>query len=129
VALLVLGLCNKYEEGSGVSLQSRTERLANSWEVEEAMSDGEDVSSDFEQYQLTMLSDGDASLAALYSIGDLSFEFETDGTWEFQNDQEKIFLDFENDNADRTFVILQLMEEELFLREQGGDLEFRLRPY
>lgn len=93
------------------------------------MSDGEDVSSDFEQYQLTMLSDGDASLAALYSIGDLSFEFETDGTWEFQNDQEKIFLDFENDNADRTFVILQLMEEELFLREQGGDLEFRLRPY
>jgi hypothetical protein len=129
VALLVLGSCNKYEEGSGVSLQSRTERLANSWEVEEAMSDGEDVSSDFEQYQLTMLSDGDASLAALYSIGDLSFEFETDGTWEFQNDQEKIFLDFENDNADRTFVILQLMEEELFLREQGGDLEFRLRPY
>ncbi len=129
LSALIITSCNKYDDGPAISLKSRTERVANTWEVEEAMNDGNDVSSDFDQYQLTMLSDGDATLVALYSIGDLSFEFETDGTWEFQDNQEKIFLDFENDDADRTFVILRLMEDELWLREQGGDLELHLRPY
>lgn len=129
LSALTLASCKKYEEGPGISLKSRTERVANTWEVEEAMNNGNDVSSDFDRYQLTMLSDDDATLVALYSIGDLSFEFETDGTWEFQDNQEKIFLDFENDDADRTFVILRLMEDELWLREQGEDLEIHLKPY
>jgi hypothetical protein len=120
--------CSKYEDGPAFSLRSKTERISNTWRVEKAMENSSDVTSDFDQYQLQMLSDGDATLAALYTLGDLTFEFQTNGTWSFENNSEDVRLDFENDAADRTYQILRLKEDELWLREKGGTLELHLRP-
>ncbi len=123
-----LSSCSKYEDGPMVSLRSKKERIANTWKVEKAMDKGSDVTASFEQYKLEMLSDGAASLAALYTLGDLTFEFETKGTWSLQNSNEDLELDFENNAADKTYEILRLKEKELWLREKGGSLELHLEP-
>ena len=120
--------CGKYEDGPDLSLRPRKERVANTWRVESATNGGEDVTGSFDQYELQMLRDGAATLAALYQIGDLSFEFQTNGTWELVNKDEDLRLDFENDAADETWEILRLKEKELWLREKDGGLELHLVP-
>ncbi|MEX1132953.1 MAG: DUF5004 domain-containing protein [Flavobacteriales bacterium] len=125
---IALSSCSKYEDGPAISLRSKTERLSNNWQVEKAYDNGSDVTSSFDQYRLEMLSGGSAALAALYSIGDLNFEFETTGTWELVNSNEDLRLDLENDAADRTYEILRLKEDELWVREKGGSLELHLEP-
>ncbi len=125
--LLATG-CKKYEDGPFLSLRSKTERIANTWRIEEAKDNGNDVTSSFDQYELQLLQNGDATLAALYNLGDLSFEFQTSGTWSFQNKKEDLRLDFENNAADATYQILRLKEEELWLKEKGGNLELHLVP-
>ncbi len=126
-SLLTTG-CKKYDDGPLLSLRSKTERISNTWRVEMATNGGSDVTSDFDQYELQMLHDGDATLAALYNLGNLSFEFQTNGTWSFENNKEDLRLDFENDAADRTYEILRLKEDELWLKEKGDDLELHLVP-
>lgn len=125
---IVLSSCSKYEDGPAFSLRSKEERISNTWRVDKAMENGSDVTSSFDQYELQMLRDGAATLAALYSLGDLTFEFETTGTWTFENSSEDLRLDFENDAADRTYEIMRLKEKELWLREKGGSLELYLKP-
>jgi hypothetical protein len=120
--------CGKYEDGPDFSLRSRKERIANTWQVEKATDGGNDVTSSFDQYELQMLRDGAATLAALYHIGDLSFEFQTNGTWDLVNKDEDLQLDFENNAADETWEILRLKEKELWLHEKDGDLELHLIP-
>ncbi len=129
---LAIGLlttsCKKYEAGPLVSLRSKKERIANTWRVEQAINNGQTVTSDFDQYELQMLHNGNATLAALYNLGSLSFEFQTDGTWSLEDSKEDLRLDFENGAADRTYEILRLKEDELWLREKGDDLELHLVP-
>lgn len=111
-----------------VSLKSKKERVSNTWKIEKAYRNGNDVTSDYDQYELQMLTDGDARLVAIYTFGDFTFEAETDGTWNFQNDKEEIRLDFENDDADNVYQILKLKEKELWIREKGGEDELHLIP-
>ena len=118
--------CKKYDDGPMFSLRSKTERISNTWRVDKASNGGNDVTSSFDQYELQLLSNGDATLAALYSLGSLSFEFETTGTWSFEDSKEDLRLDFENDAADRTYEILRLKEDELWLQDNGGGLELHL---
>ena len=120
--------CSKYEEGPLISFRSKKARIANTWQIEQALEDGEDVTENYDQYELEMLDDGDASLAALYTVGDLTFEYETSGTWEFEDSKEQLLLDFEDDNADRLYDILRLKENELWLKEAGGSTELHLKP-
>lgn len=120
--------CGKYEDGPEFSLRSRNERIANTWRVESAMNAGNDVTSAFDQYELKLTKDGDATLTANYQLGDVTFEFATNGTWNFENSDEDLKLDFENDDADETYNILRLKEKELWLREKGGELELHLEP-
>ena len=118
--------CKQYDDGQMFSLRSKTERISNTWRVDKATNGGNDVTSSFDQYELQLLSNGDATLAALYSLGSLSFEFETTGTWSFEDSKEDLRLDFENDAADRTYEILRLKEDELWLQDNGGGLELHL---
>lgn len=120
--------CSKYEEGPAISLRSKKERVANTWKIDKAYRNGEDVTEDYDQYTLKLTKDGDASLAALFASGNLSFEYETDGTWKFENSKEVLNLDFEDDDADAKYQILKLKEDELWLREQGGEDELHLKP-
>jgi hypothetical protein len=124
--VFTLASCSKYEDGPGFSLRSKKQRLANTWEVEKAYDDSKDVTEYYDQFELQLFTDGDARLVALYVIGDFSFEYETDGTWDLVNSGEDLELDFENNDADRTYQILRLKEDELWLREKGGNVELHL---
>jgi hypothetical protein len=126
-ALLFSTSCNKYEEGPILSLKTKKSRVANTWVVDKAYDKDEDVTDNFDQYELYTTKDGDANLKATYSIGDFSFEFETDGTWDFQDKKENIYFDYEDDAADKKYQVLKLTEDELYLRESGGDLELHLK--
>lgn len=126
---LSLVSCSKYEEGPAISLRSKKERVSNTWKIENAYRSGEDVTEDYDQYTLTMTKDGDARLVAIYTSGAFTFEYETNGTWKFENSKEVLVLDFEDNDADNKYQILKLKEDELWLREQGGEDELHLIPY
>jgi hypothetical protein len=126
VAVLATG-CSKYEDGPGISLVSRTERVANTWVIEKAMADGEDVTSAYEQYVLALTTEGAASLEADYTVFGVVVSTQTTGTWSFANDEEQLVLDFEEDLADGTYLINRLTQTELWVRKVGEDLELRLK--
>ncbi|HYG15296.1 MAG TPA: hypothetical protein VEC12_06035 [Bacteroidia bacterium] len=118
--------CKKYEDGPIVSFRSKEQRIANTWKVESAYEDGNNVTSSYNQYELQMLTDGKARLAAVYTLSNVTFEYETDGRWELINDKEDLKLDFEDNEADRTYQILRLKEKQLWIREKGGEVELHL---
>jgi len=125
--LVVLPSCSKYEDGPAVSLRSKKARVANTWDVESATRNGEDVTSDYDEFILKTTKDGDAELAALYSVGSFTYEYDTQGTWMFSDDKETLMLDFDDDAADRNYQILRLAEDEMWLREIGADDELKLK--
>jgi len=116
----------KYEDGPAIALQSKKERVVNTWEIEKAISDGEEVTDNYDQYTLAMTKSGDAELEAEYTFVDFSYEYSTNGTWEFSNNKENLVLDFEDDDADAEYQILRLTKDELWLRERGGEDELHL---
>lgn len=126
--MLSTASCSKYEEGPAISLRSKKARVANTWKIESAYRNGNDVTADYDQYQLQMTTNGDAKLVALYTSGNFTVEYETDGTWKFSDDKETLVLDFNNDEADTRYQILRLKEKELWLREEGGEDELHLVP-
>lgn len=119
--------CNKYDDGPGVSLIPRNERVANTWVYDEVYENGEDVTEDYELYELYTSSNGDAELEAEYTFGGTVFETTTDGTWEFQNEEQNLSFDFEDDSQDNTYQILRLTQDEMWLRELGGETELHLK--
>jgi hypothetical protein len=126
VAVILSTGC-KYEEGPAISLRTKKARMENTWNIEKAMDDGEDVTDSYDNYTLRLDKTGDASLTASYSYGPFAYTGTTDGTWDFTNDKNDLKLDFEDDDADMEFQILKLTNEELWLREKGEDLELHLR--
>lgn len=126
LATVVLASCNKYEEGPAVSLRTKKARVENTWKIGQALRNGDDVTSDYDEYTLRLTKDGDANLAALYTAGNFSYETETDGTWEFKNSKENIFLNFTDDDFDREYQILKLENDDMWIREIGGEDELHL---
>ena len=118
----------KYEEGPTISLRPKNERIANTWVIDKAYHNGEEVTDEYDQYELYLTTDNKASLTVVYSGGTFTFEYNTSGVWAFANSKEELVLDFEDDEADRTYEILRLAEKELWLKEKGGDTELQLQP-
>jgi len=124
---LLLGSCSKYQDNEGVNLASKKARVENTWVVDKAFDEGQDVSGDFDQYELFLSKDGDARLDAKYEFGAFTYENKTDGTWNFEDSKETLALDFEDDDADQKYQILRLESDALWLRQKGDDLELRLK--
>jgi len=120
--------CNRYADGPAFSLRSGEERIASNRRVESAKEGSNDVTSFFTQYELRLTTGGDASLQADHELGSLTFSFQTNGRSAFENDDEDLRLDYANDAADEMYRILRLKENELWLRENGDDLELHLVP-
>eukprot|EP00389_Voromonas_pontica_P008456 GDKH01012828.1.p1 GENE.GDKH01012828.1~~GDKH01012828.1.p1 ORF type:complete len:156 (+),score=9.91 GDKH01012828.1:1-468(+) len=118
--------CKKYEDGPDISLIPRKERVANTWIFAYAVEDGQNVSQNFDQYELYMNTDGDATLDANYQVFGVDTETTTNGTWTFQNDQENLRLDFEDDSQDGVYEIKRLTSDELWLKDVSRDLEIHL---
>ena len=124
---LILMSCSKYEENPAISLSSKKARMANTWVVNKATANDQDVTDDYDDFELYLTKSGDAELSAEYTVFTIDFSTDTDGTWEFANSKENLVLDFEDDNADREYQILKLTKDELWLRELGRDLEIELK--
>lgn len=127
--ILVLGFaaCKKYEDGPLISIIPKAERVANTWIVEKAYSDNQDVTEDYDQYELYLTKDGAAELTAKYTVFGTTFESQTNGTWEFTNDKENIKFDYQDDDFDSEYIILKLTEREFWLRQVGQDIELHLK--
>lgn len=128
LVIISITSCKKYDDGPAFSLRSREERIANDWHIEKAMEGGNDVTSDFDNYHVTLRKNGSTTLTAKYIFLGTEYEFATGGTWSFQDKDEKIKVDYENDAADATYIILRLKEKELWLLREGDDLELHLIP-
>lgn len=120
--------CKKYEEGPTISFKARKERVANTWKITKALRNNEDVTNKYDNYELYLSKDGDAKLTYKSTFLTVDYAVDTDGTWEFQNKDEKISMNFKNDDADNTYDILKLKEDEMWLRETGGEDELHLIP-
>lgn len=120
--------CRKYEEGPLLSFRSKEERVANDWRVTKAMDGSRDVTGDFEKYEISLTRSGLTTLSAKYRFLGATYEYTTQGTWAFVSNKEKITLNYEDDSADGTYLILLLREEELWVREEGTNLELHLVP-
>jgi hypothetical protein len=129
-AAIVLGAittsCKKYEEGPIASLTPRSERIANTWIISYAKEDGENVSDQFDQYELYMNTSGLAQLDAEYTTFGVTTVTSTEGIWSFQNDDENLNLNFDDDDQDATYRILRLTKSELWLKDLSRDLELHL---
>lgn len=125
---LALTSCSKYEYGPEFTLLTKKQRVTNSWEVDRAYENGDDVTSSYEAYDLVLSKDQSATLTATYGGSDAQVIFATNGTWEFLDQGGQLYLDMENDDADQTYFILRLTDDELWLREKGDDLELHLKP-
>ena len=119
--------CKKYEDGPLISIIPKNERVANTWVIDRAMADNQDVTADYNQYQLYLTRDGDAELTASYKVFGVTYTTDTDGTWEFTNNKDNIKFDYEDDGQDKEYQILKLTEKEFLLREVGAELELHLR--
>lgn len=126
ITLSLLPSCQKYEDGPAISLIPRSDRVANTWIFAYAEEDGENVSEQYDQYELYLNSDGDAELNAKYTAFGTSYETTTNGTWKFTNTQENLQLDFEDDSQDGEYVILRLTNDELWLKDANRNLEIHL---
>ena len=109
--------CGKYEEGPGISLKSKTSRVANIWKVEYAqdLEDQSDVTLDFagEQYEFT-------------KEGEFLENGKVEGSWEFNSEKTHIVITDLNNEVDQ-FKIIRLKEESMHL-EVTGELLIHFIP-
>jgi len=113
--LVMFGLqsCKKYEDGALINFQSRTERVANTWKVDNYKVNENDYTSLVTDYTETFTKSGDYS----YSWGALSGT----GTWAFQNNDEEVQLTGISNQNSHTLVILKLEEKAFWYYYMDGN--------
>lgn len=126
VSVMPFASCKKYEDGPVLSTVSRSERVANTWIIAFAKENDENVSDQYDQYELYLTSEGDAELNASYTAFGTEYVTSTTGYWSFQDDDEVLVLDFEDDDQDGRYKILRLTTDELWLHDTQRDLELHL---
>lgn len=92
--------------------------------IAQVTNEGNDVTIDYDRYVISFTENGDVNLLAKFKLQRSFFEYNTIGKWFFLNNQKKILLDFENNNADAVYHILKLEEDEIWLKKEGEALEF-----
>lgn len=122
VFLLNLQSCSKYPEGPKFSLLSRTNRVTNSWKIENYKINGDDFTSLVSSYYENFTKEGLYS----YSWG----IFEGSGNWTFQNDSKEIKLTGNDDHSSRKLIILKLEEKNFWYYFMDGENkhEYHLVP-
>lgn len=100
-----------------------TDKLTKKWKITSATFEGNDVTFNYDNYLLTFSQEGVVDLIADFKPN-LSFsKYKTSGKWFFLNDQKKLLLDFENNEADVVYQILKLKDDEIWLKKEGEPLE------
>jgi hypothetical protein len=113
--LALMSSCKKYEDGPLISFRTRTERLSNTWEVDNYTFNGNDLTSLYTNCTETFSKGGDYS----YSCG----LFDGAGKWKFQSNDERIQLTGNEDKSNRNLKILKLEEDAFwYSTDDGGDV-------
>jgi len=110
--------CQKYPDGPMFSLRSRTERVSNTWKVDNYSINGTDFTSLVSNYTETFSSNGDYS----YSWGLL----DGTGTWKFQNNDEEIQLTGTDNQSDRKLIIQKLEEDAFWYYYMDGNDKYEI---
>ena len=105
--------CQKYPDGPMISLRSRTERVANTWKVDNYKINGNDFTSLMGGYTETYTKDGNYSFA----WGNLSGT----GKWEFQNKDAEIRITGTNNAPSQTLFIQKLEEKQFWYYYMDGN--------
>ena len=126
--MVTMGGCKKYEEGPFISLRTKTERIANTWRVDEYFLNNTNQTSTIDtwmpNYTQTFTKEGTYSYHTNF--------FDGSGTWDFIDQKEKIRIvvssSFGDDITD--IYILKLKEKELWYYYLDGNdkHEFHLIP-
>lgn len=109
--------CKKYEDGPLLSMKTRKERLANTWQVKTCFIDGKDSTALYSGYHETFTKGGNYYYSGKNCSGS--------GTWAFCEKDSQINLTGEKNC---TLVITKLDEKELwyYYYENGVEKEFRM---
>jgi len=123
---LILLSCKKYEEGPLLSLKSKKERLANTWKVETALRNSEDISQEYRNYHLTFTKEGYFFVFYVEQSANSTIQ----GTWVLSNDKKEISTSYYVDTQTKTitYKILRLKENELYLFDIETNTELRFIP-
>ncbi len=105
--------CKKYPDGPVFSIHSRTERVANTWKVDNYKENGNDFTSLVAGYTETYTKDGNYS----YTWGN----FSGTGKWEFQNNDAEIRITGINNQSSETLYILKLEEKQFWYYYMDGN--------
>jgi len=104
--------CKKYPDGPMISLLSRTDRVANTWQVDNYKLNGTDYTSLMSSYTETYSKSG----AYSYAWGILAGS----GTWKFQNNDAEILITGTTNQSTVTLTILKLEEKEFWYYYMDG---------
>lgn len=113
LALPTIQSCKKYSDGPAVSFRTRTERVANTWKIDNYKINGTDYTSLLTGYTETFSKDG----AYSYEFGLL----DGTGTWEFQNNDKEIKLTGISSQSSQTLIIMKLEEKQFWYYYMDGD--------
>ncbi len=105
--------CKKYPDGPMISLRTRTERVANTWKVDNYKRNGTDYTSTMGGYTETFTKDGNYSYS-WHILGGT-------GKWAFQNNDKEIALTGLNNQSNYTIVILKLEEKQFWYYYMDGN--------
>lgn len=113
--LMIVGIqsCKKYSDGPIISLNSRTERVANTWKVDNYKVNETDLTSLVTDYTETYTKDGNYS----FKWGVLSGT----GNWAFQNSDTEIRITGTDNQSSETLFIQKLEEKQFWFYYMDGN--------
>jgi hypothetical protein len=115
VLTLVLGSCNKYEEGPGFSLRSKKARVAGDWKLEKLIYNGQDEPLDADDKDDVWKFDKDGT----FEIQDPGFSTEK-GKWSFDDKKENITLTFDGGPFALVVEVVRLASNEFWYKYTDG---------
>jgi hypothetical protein len=120
IAAASIVACKKYEEGPSMSLRSKKGRVAGTWTVEKATSNGTDMTSFYSGFEMTFEKDGTYSS----KFGSNT----TTGTWEFIDSKEAIKMTYTsgNQSVSDTTHLTRLTNKEMWSKETDGSDVFEM---
>jgi len=121
--------CGMYDEGPDISFRSKIERISNTWKIEQAFKDGEDISNNYNYWKVTLTPEG--YFFFFFSLDNSSFNINFTGTWELSEDKKQIEVfiqDGLNNTTIQHYEIIRLKENEMWLIRQEDGEEWRMVP-
>ncbi len=118
----VLFSCKKYPDGPYLSIHSKTERVANTWKMEQVLINGTDVTSTYVNISYSETYDKNGNYSWSSSLGGGS------GKWAFENDKTQIKRNGVSGQNSEDLTILKLKETSFWYKFTDGSdtYEFHL---